>query len=169
MQISMYHLALTSVTRANRNLDAILDKAAAFAEARKVDPAVLLQSRLAPNMFPLVRQVQLVADFCKGPMARLSGMDNPRHEDVETSFPELKARLARALEFVNSVPESAFAGSEDRDLKIPAGPDRTLEFKGIDYLIVFALPNLNFHYTTAYAILRHNGVEIGKGDYIGGA
>ena len=102
-------------------------------------------------------------------MARLSGMDNPRHEDVETSFPELKARLARALEFVNSVPESAFAGAEDRDLKIPAGPDRTLEFKGIDYLIVFALPNLNFHYTTAYAILRHNGVEIGKGDYIGGA
>ncbi len=168
MQISMYRTAYTTATRALRNLDAILDKAAASAEARKIDPAVLLQSRLYPDMFPLLRQVQIASDFCKGPMARLSGMENPRHEDTETTFAELKARLAKTLEFVKSVPESAFDGAEDRDLKIPAGPDRTLEFKGVDYLLGFAIPNLNFHAVTAYAILRHNGVELGKADYIGG-
>jgi hypothetical protein len=168
MQITMYRTAYTTATRALGNLDAILDKAAASAESRKIDPAVLLQSRLAPDMFPLVRQVQIASDFCKGPMARLSGMDNPRHEDNETTIPELKARLSRTLEFVKSVPESALDGSEDRDLKIPAGPDRTLEFKGIDYLLGFAIPNLNFHLAMAYAILRHNGVALGKTDYIGG-
>ena len=168
MQITMYRTAYTTATRALSNLDAILDKAAASAEARKIDPAVLLQSRLAPDMFPLVRQVQIASDFCKGPLARLSGMENPRHEDDETTIPELKARLARALEFVKSVPESALEGSEDRVLQIPAGPNRTLEFTGIDYLLGFAIPNLNFHFATAYAILRHNGVEIGKSDYIGG-
>ena len=169
LQITMYRTAFTTTTRALRNLDAILDKTAASAEARKIDPAVLLQSRLAPDMFPLLRQVQIASDFCKGPLARLSGMENPRHEDNESTIPELKARLAKALAFVNSVPESALDGCEDRDLKIPAGPDRTLEFKGIDYLLGFAIPNLNFHLAMAYAILRHNGVEIGKSDYIGAA
>jgi hypothetical protein len=168
MQLTMHQAAVVSGTRAVRNLDAMLDKAAAFCEAKKIDPAVLLQSRLAPDMFPLVRQVQLVSDFAKGAVARLSGTENPRFEDNETSIDSLKQRLARTLEFIRSVPESAFAGSEDRDLTIQAGP-RTFEFKGLPYLLGYALPNLNFHATTAYAILRHNGVELGKADYIGPA
>jgi hypothetical protein len=168
MKITVHQAAVVSGTRALRNLDAMLDKAAAFCEAKKIDPAVLLQSRLAPDMFPLVRQAQLVCDFAKGPVARLSGTENPKHEDSETTFEGLKARIAKTLEFVRSVPASAFEGAEDRDIVIQAGP-RTLEFKGLPYLLGFALPNLNFHATTAYAILRHNGVELGKADYIGSA
>jgi hypothetical protein len=168
MQITMYALAQTSTTRAMRNLDAILDKALASAEARKIDPSVLLGSRLAPDMFPLIRQIQIACDFGKGPMARLAGIENPKFEDSETSIPELKARIARTLEFIASIPESALAGSEDRDITIQAGPN-TLEFKGFAYLVGFALPNLNFHLSMAYAILRHNGVDIGKRDYIGPA
>jgi hypothetical protein len=151
-----------------RGVDGWLDKAVAFAATKKFDANTLLQSRLAPDMFPLVRQVQLVSDFAKGAVARLSGTDNPRFEDNETSIDGLKQRLARTLEFIRSVPESAFAGAEDRDLTIQAGP-RIFEFKGLPYLLGYALPNLNFHATTAYAILRHNGVEIGKADYIGPA
>jgi hypothetical protein len=168
MQLTMHQAATVSGTRALRNLDAMLDKAAASCEARKIDPAVMLQSRLAPDMFPLLRQAQLVCDFAKGPVARLSGTENPKHEDSETTIEELKARIAKTLEFVRSVPASAFEGAEDRDIVIQAGP-RTLEFKGLDYLLGFALPNLNFHATCAYAILRHNGVALGKADYIGSA
>lgn len=168
MQITMYTLAQTSTTRAMRNLDAILDKALASAEARKIDPAVFLASRLAPDMFPLIRQIQIACDFGKGPMARLAGIENPKFEDTETTIPELKARIARTLDFIASVPESAFEGSEDRDLTIQAGP-QTLQFKGLSYLIGFALPNLNFHMSMTYAILRHNGVDLGKRDYIGQA
>lgn len=168
MQITVYGIASTSCIRAMNNLDAILDKALASAEARKIDPAVLLASRLAPDMFPLLRQVQIACDFGKGPIARLAGIENPKFEDAETTFPELKARIARTLEFVRSVPEASFAGSEDRDISIQAG-SQTLEFKGLAYLIGFALPNLNFHLSMAYAILRHNGVDIGKRDYIGPA
>ena len=169
MSITMYGLARTSTTRAMRNLDAILDKALASAEARKIDPAVLLGSRLAPDMFPLLRQIQIACDFGKGPMARLAGIENPKFEDNETTIPELKARIARVLAFIDSVPESAFAGAEDKDLKIPAGPEVVLDFKGLAYLVGFAIPNLNFHMSMAYAILRHNGVDIGKRDYIGPA
>ena len=168
MQISMYGLAHASTTRGLRALDAILDKTVAFAEARKIDPSVLINARLAPDMFPLVRQVQIACDFGKGPMARLSGRENPRFEDVETSFPELKARIARTLEFIASVPESEFAGAEDRDITVQAGP-QTLQFKGLPYLVGYVLPNLNFHLSMAYAILRHNGVELGKRDYLGAA
>jgi uncharacterized protein len=168
MQISMYGLAHTSTTRGLRALDAILDKAVAFAEAKKIDPSVLINARLAPDMFPLVRQVQIACDFGKGPMARLSGAENPRFEDTETSFPELKARIARTLDFIASVPESAFAGAEDRDITVQAGP-QTLQFKGLPYLVGYVLPNLNFHLSMAYAILRHNGVELGKRDYLGAA
>ena len=168
MHISMYGLAHTSTTRALRALDAILDKAVAFAEARKIDPSVLLNARLAPDMFPLVRQVQIACDFGKGPMARLSGTENPRMEDTETSFPELKARIQRTLDFIASVPEAAFEGCEDRDITVQAGP-QTLQFKGLPYLVGYVLPNLNFHRGMAYAILRHNGVELGKRDYLGAA
>ena len=168
MQITVHGTASTSAMRALKNLDVILDKALASAEARKIDPAVLLGSRLAPDMFPLLRQVQIACDFAKGPVARLAGIDNPKFEDVETTIPELKVRIARTLEFVKSVPESNFAGAEDRDITIQAG-SQTLEFKGLAYLIGFALPNLNFHMSMAYAILRHNGVDVGKRDYIGAA
>jgi hypothetical protein len=168
MQITMFALAKTSTTRALRNLDAILDKALASAEARKIDPSVFLGSRLAPDMFPLLRQVQIACDFGKGPMARLSGTENPKFDDTETSIPELKARIAKTLAFIETVPESAFAGCEDRDITIQAGPN-TMEFKGLPYLVGYVLPNLNFHCSMAYAILRHNGVEIGKRDYIGPA
>ncbi len=168
MQITLYGTARTSVTRAMKNLDALLDKAVASAEARKFDPTVLLGCRLAPDMFPLLRQVQIACDFAKGPMARLAGIENPKFEDIETTIPELKARISRTIEFVNNVPESSFAGAEDRDISIQAG-SQTLEFKGLPYLIGFALPNLGFHMSMAYAILRHNGVDVGKRDYIGPA
>lgn len=168
MQITLYGTARTSAIRAMNNLSAILDKAAASAEARKFDPSVLLAARLAPDMFPLVRQVQIACDFAKGPMARLAGIENPKFEDVETTFGELKARIARTIDFVNNVPEASFGGAEDRDISIQAG-SQTLEFKGLPYLVGFALPNLNFHLAMAYAILRHNGVDIGKRDYIGPA
>jgi uncharacterized protein len=168
MQISMYSTARTSATRALNTLDTLLDKAVASAEARKFDPAVLLGARLAPDMFPFTRQVQIACDFCKGIMARLSGAENPKFEDTEASFADLKARVAKTRAFVESVNEAGFAGAEDRDLVLQAGP-RTLEFKGLPYLVGYALPNLNFHMSMAYAILRHNGVDLGKQDYIGPA
>lgn len=168
MQITLYGTASSSAIRAMKNLDAILDKAVASAEARKFDPNVLLGCRLAPDMFPLSRQVQIACDFCKGPIARLAGIENPKFEDTETTIPELKARIARTLEFVRSVPEASLDGAEDRDITIQAG-SQTLEFKGLPYLIGFALPNMYFHLSMAYAILRHNGVDVGKRDFIGPA
>ncbi len=166
MQISLYGTTFNAAVRGLKNLDAILDKALADAEARKIDPAVFLASRLAPDMFPLLRQVQISCDFAKGPIARLAGIDNPKFEDVETTIPELKARIAKTLAFVKSVPEASLAGAEDRDITIQAG-SQTLEFKGLQYLLGFALPNFYFHLGMAYAILRHNGVQVGKRDFIG--
>ncbi len=166
MQISLYGTTFNAAVRGLKNLDAILDKALADAEARKIDPAVFLASRLAPDMFPLLRQVQIACDFAKGPIARLAGIDNPKFEDVETTIPELKARIAKTLAFVKSVPEASLAGAEDRDITIQAG-SQTLEFKGLPYLLGFALPNFYFHLGMAYAILRHNGVQVGKRDFIG--
>ena len=167
MQITMYQTVTTTAIRGLTNLDAILDKAAASAEARKFDPAILLNARLAPDMFTFTRQVQIACDFGKFMMARLSGTESPKFEDNEASFADLKARIAKTLEFVRSVPESAFAGAEDRDITVNAGP-RKIDFKGLPYLVGYALPNFYFHLTTAYAILRHNGVELGKQDFIGG-
>lgn len=166
MQISLYGTTFNAAVRGLKNLDAILDKALADAEARKIDPAVFLASRLAPDMFPLLRQVQIACDFAKGPIARLAGIENPKFEDVETTIPELKARIAKTLAFVKSVPEASLAGAEDRDITIQAG-SQTLEFKGLPYLLGFALPNFYFHLGMAYAILRHNGVQVGKRDFIG--
>jgi hypothetical protein len=168
VQISVYDTARTTVTRGLKNLDAILDKAQASADARKFDSAVFLNSRLAPDMFPFVRQVQIACDFAKGTMARLAGVDNPKFDDGESSIAELKARIARTLEFVRAVPEANFAGAEDRDITIQI-PSQTLQFKGLHYLVGYAIPNFYFHLTTAYAILRHNGVELGKRDFIGSA
>jgi hypothetical protein len=142
-----------------------LDKAAAYAAAKKVDPAVLLQSRLYPDMFPLVRQVQIATDFAKGTVARLAGLEPPKYDDNETSIDQLKARIAKTVDFIKEFKPSQIDGSEERDIAIVLG-GQTRSFKGENYLVGFALPNFFFHVTTAYAILRHNGVELGKGDYM---
>jgi hypothetical protein len=166
MKITMHAASVGVFEPMLRNLSAILDKAVAHAQAKKIDPAVLLASRLAPDMFPLIRQVQLASDFAKNSTARIAGQDPPRFADEEQTFDDLKARLARTLDFLETVPSSALEGAEDRDIRVPLR-DRTLEMKGLPYLQRFALPNFFFHVTTAYAILRHNGLEIGKRDFTG--
>jgi uncharacterized protein len=148
------------------SLTTILKKARASAEARKFEPAVLLNARLAPDMFPLVRQVQLACDFAKNSAARLAGQDAPKFADEEQTFDELFDRVQRTIDYVRSVPASAFEGSETRDITVPLR-DRKLSMKGLPYLQRYALPNFLFHATTAYAILRHNGVELGKRDFLG--
>ncbi len=168
MSISLYDVTHTTAVRGLANLDVLLDKAEANAGLRKIDPAVLLASRLAPDMFPLIRQVQIACDFAKGPIARLAGIENPKFEDVETDIAGLKARIAKTLAFVNGVPASALDGAETRDITIQAG-SQTMEFKGQAYLVGFAIPNFYFHLSMAYAILRHNGVDVGKRDFIGPA
>lgn len=153
--------------KALQNLSALLDKGAAHATAKKFDPAVLVNARLAPDMHPLSRQVQIACDVAKNGCSRLAGVEPPRIEDTEQTLDELKARIARTVELVKALPLDSFEGAEDRDLRVPMGPERVLEIKGLAFLQGFLLPNLYFHVTTAYAILRHNGVEIGKRDYLG--
>jgi hypothetical protein len=167
MSISMYQASVPAFQRSLKALDAILDKAAAFAEERKIDPAVLTSARLAPDMHSLTRQVQFASDTSKGAVARLAGLDVPGFADTETTLPDLKARIAKTLEFIATVRPDQIDGSEGRDISLKAG-SRELSFKGQDYLVTFALPNFYFHVTTAYAILRHNGVPIGKLDFLAG-
>ncbi len=167
MTISMYQASAPAFQRALKTLDAILDKAAAYAEERKIDPLVLTSARLAPDMLPLTRQVQFASDSAKGACARLAGLEVPSFEDTETTFPELKARIAKTLDFIATVSPGQIDGSEDRDIVLKAGA-RELTFKGQNFLVMFVLPNFYFHVTTAYAILRHNGVPLGKQDYLGG-
>lgn len=166
MSLSMVDASVPVFRQMLGSLAAILDKAESHAAARKIEPAVLLQSRLYPDMFPLVRQVQIAADFAKGACARLAGVEVPRYEDNEQTFGELKERIAKTLAFIGDLPVDAIAASEERDISFTvAGNAR--EFKGQPYLLHYALPNFYFHLTTAYAILRHNGIEIGKKDFIG--
>jgi hypothetical protein len=147
-------------------LTAILKAGAAFAEARKIDPSVLLNARLAPDQFPLVRQVQIATDGAKGGVARLAGVDIPAYPDDETAFEQLEARIAKTIDFLHSVPADQVDGSEAKPIVLSL---RGVEasFTGQDYLLHFVIPNFFFHVTTAYAILRHNGVAIGKRDYLG--
>jgi uncharacterized protein len=166
MKISMHAFSVEVFAHTLGNLSRILEKAAGSAAQRKFDPGVLLASRLAPDMLPLTRQVQIAGDIAKNSVARLAGQEPPRFEDNETSIEQLRARLARTIDFLNSVPASALEGSETRDIKVPAG-ERTLEFKGLQFLQHWAIPNVFFHITTAYDILRHNGVELGKRDFLG--
>jgi hypothetical protein len=166
MKISVPAMSVDIFTTALTNLSAILEKGAASAAARKFDPNVLVASRLAPDMLPLSRQVQIACDTAKNSLARLIGKEPPRFEDNEKTLDELRARIARTLDFVKSIPLQAFDGSEDRDIKVPAG-ERTHEFKGLVFLQRWALPNVFFHVTTAYNILRHNGVDLGKRDFLG--
>jgi len=148
-----------------RKLSALLDKATAFAEAKKIDVAVLLQARLAPDMFPLTRQVQIACDAAKNCVPRLAGQDPIKIEDNEKTIDELKARIARTIDYLSSFDAASVNGSETREIKVPSR-DRTLEFSGLDYLRGLALPNFFFHVTTTYDILRHNGVELSKRDYL---
>jgi hypothetical protein len=148
-------------------LSAILAKAEAHCADRNIDPAVLVSARLSPDMLPMGRQVMIATDHAKAMAARLTGVENPRFEDVETTFAELRARIGKALDFLGSVPEAAFAGAETRPVHIRAG-QRELDFTGADYLRVWAIPNFFFHVTTAYNILRHNGVPLGKADFLAG-
>jgi hypothetical protein len=166
MQITMYDTLVPTANRMLGNLSTFLDKAEAFAAARKIDASVLLNDRLAPDMFALTRQVQIATDMVKSAAARLSGTEIPKYEDNETTIAQLKARIASVLAFANSIDVAKFTGSEDRDIVVPQrSGDR--RFKGLNYLRDYVLPNLYFHVTTTYAILRHNGVELGKNDFIG--
>ena len=166
MTISMYQASVPRFANILKNLSAILDKAQAHAEARKIDPAALTNFRLYPDMLPMKRQVQIACDTAKGAVARLAGVEVPKHDDTEESFADLKGRIAKTIELIQSFKPPQIDGSEDKNIHLKLG-QREVDFKGMQYLLGHALPNFYFHVTTAYDILRHNGVEIGKRDYIG--
>ncbi len=166
MSLSMYEASVPAFERMLTQLDAMLEKAAAYCAAKKIDPVVLTGSRLYPDMFPLSRQIIIACDFCKGGVARLSGKEVPSWPDNEVTIVELRARIAKTLDFVKTVKASEIDGSEVRDISMKVAGQQ-MDFKGLPYLTQFVLPNLYFHAATAYAILRHNGLEIGKRDFVG--
>jgi hypothetical protein len=166
MQISMHASSHGVFKPALLNLLAIMEKGAANARARNFDVSVLTASRLAPDMLPFARQIQLVSDFAKNSMARLAAVDPPKFEDTETTMEELVARVKKTLEYIDSVPASALVGSETREIVIKLR-DRTVQFPGLEFLQIWALPNFFFHHVTAYNLLRHNGVDVGKRDFLG--
>ena len=168
MTISMYQASVPAMLHTLTALSAILGKAEAHCAAKKIDPAVLVQARLFPDMFTFARQIQIACDFAKGSAARLAGLEVPGWPDTEATFSELKGRIAKTIEFVKTVPASKIDGSEGRDIKMKVG-GQDMEFKGQDYLTGFVLPNFYFHSATAYAILRKSGVELGKRDFLGAA
>jgi hypothetical protein len=166
MSISMYDASVPVFARGLTSLKNVLAKGAASAAARKIDESVLLNARLAPDMFPLSRQVHVATDFARGTVARLTGVEPPKWDDNEKSFAELIARVDRAIEAVKSFSAAQVDGSETRSVTRPVRGEPKV-FTGINYLLQYSLPNFYFHATTAYAILRHNGVDVGKGDFIG--
>jgi len=166
MTISMYQAAVPAFIQTLEGLSGVLGKAEAFATAKKVDPVVLVGSRLAPDMFPLARQVQIACDFAKGAAARLAGIEPPAFEDNEKTLVDLQARAKRTIDFLKTLKATQIDGSEERDITIKIAGNPTT-FKGQFYLVNFAIPNFYFHLTAAYAILRHNGVDLGKRDYLG--
>ena len=165
MPVSLYQIAVPSFQKHLNALDAILDKAADYATAKKIDPSVLLTARLYPDMLDFKRQVQIAADFAKGTPARLAGVEVPSYPDTEVTIPELKARIAKTLAFIETLKPEQMEGAENKEITIKAGPN-DMTFSGQDYLLHFALPNFYFHCATAYGILRHNGLEIGKRDFM---
>lgn len=168
MSISMYQASIPVFIHMLGNLIAILEKGAAHAEAKNFDPTILVNSRLAPDMFALARQVQIATDMVKGGAARLAGLEPPKYEDNETTIPELIGRVQKVLDYLNTFTPAAIDGSEERAIVL-ALRNRTMNFDGLTYLQHFVIPNMYFHITTAYNILRHNGVELGKPDFIGQA
>jgi hypothetical protein len=169
MALSMYTASVPVFQHMLRNLSHILDKADANAQARKFDPAVLMTARLAPDMLPFTRQVPIACDAAKNGVARISGVEAPKFEDNEASIAELKARIQKTLDYLATVPASALDGTEDKEVTFPVGRDKTRTMTAQAYLLTWTLPNFFFHITTAYAILRHNGVDLGKTDYLVGA
>jgi len=166
MTISMYQASVPAFIHSLSNLSAILSKAAAYAEAKKIDPAVLVNARLYPDMFPLSKQVQIASDVAKGGAARLAGAEVPSFADTEASFPELQERIAKTIAFLKTITAAQIDGSEGKAIQLKVG-GHELNFKGQDYLLQFVIPNVYFHVTTTYAILRHNGLDIGKADFLG--
>jgi hypothetical protein len=162
-----YDLMTAVFSKMLPNLKAILSKAEADAQARKIDPQVFLQARLAPDMFPFTRQIQIVTDQVKGGMSRLAGVDVPTWEDKEATFADLHARIDKAIAYLKNFKPAQFEDAEKRKVELKF-PGATLNFSGRDYLLNYVIPNFYFHMTTAYAILRHNGVPLGKRDFTGG-
>ncbi|PTU68331.1 DUF1993 domain-containing protein [Chromobacterium haemolyticum] len=167
MSVSMYQASVPALIRGLNNLSAILDKAAADAAARNIAPEVLLNARLAPDMFALTRQVQIASDSAKGCAARLAGVEVPSYADDEASFADLQQRIAKTVAFLQGFNAAQIDGSEAREVVLKVRGDE-IRFSGQNYLLGFVLPNFYFHLTAAYAILRHNGVALGKMDYLGG-
>ena len=168
MTISMYQASVPRIINMLGNLSRIIEKAQAHADAKKIDPAAIIDFRLYPDMFSLCRQVQIATDTAKSVVARLAGADIPAYEDNERSFDDLKARIAKTIAFVETFKPAQIDGTEDKDIVTKRG-DKETHYKGMQFLLNHAMPNVYFHVTTAYNILRHNGVEIGKRDYLGTA
>ena len=167
MSLSMYTATVPPFRSMLKNLQAVMAKAEAHCEAKKIDPNAFLASRLYPDMLPFTAQVQIATDNIKGAAGRLAGAEIPKFEDNEKTFPELQARIDKTIAFLDTLTESQFEGAAERDIVLQQR-DRKLEFKGAPYLLQWANPNIYFHITTAYALLRHGGVEIGKRDYLSG-
>jgi uncharacterized protein len=166
MPVSLYEVSIPIFTLSLSNLSAILDKAQSHGEAKKVDPKVIPQARLIVDMLPLSAQIQIACDTAKGAAARLAGVAVPKHEDTEATLAELKARVAKTLDFIKTIKPEQLQGAETREIVLQF-PQTTLKFNGIDYLTNFVLPNFFFHVTMAYALLRKNGVDLGKRDFLG--
>lgn len=166
MTLSMYQASIPVFTRMFTNLLAILSKAEKYAGEKKIDPAVLINARLAPDMFPLSRQVQIATDVTKGGASRLAGVEVPSYADTETTFAELRERVQKTLDYLKGFKPEQIDGTEEKPIALKIG-GKDLSFNGQNYLLHFILPNLYFHITAVYAILRHNGLDIGKQDYLG--
>ncbi len=167
MTISLYAASVPVFKQMLKSVDGILAKAEEHAVARKIDPNALLQARLFPDMFPLIRQVQVASDFARGVSARLAGVEVPKFEDNQQTFADLHELIAKTLSFIDGVTPEQIDGHEDRVIVTRPGTPKERKFTGQSYLLTYGLPQFFFHVTTAYALLRHNGVEIGKGDYMG--
>lgn len=167
MTISIYDMSIGSMSRMLNNLDNIVSKAESYAEANDIEPATLLQARLYPNMRGFIFQIQAVTDVAKGCVSRLSGTEAPKWKDDEKTFADVHARIKKALDFFAKFKPEQFDGSENREIELKL-PGVTMNFKGKTYLLGFVLPNFYFHMTTAYNLLRHNGLDIGKRDFLGG-
>ncbi len=166
MSLDMYQASIPVFVRMLGNLSAILEKASAYAAGKKIDPAVLANARLAPDMYPLSKQIQIATDMAKGCAARLAGIDVPSYEDNETTISELQARIAKTMAFLQSVDADRIKGSEEKTVTLSLR-GKEVSFVGQPYLLHFVLPNVYFHITIAYAILRHNGLDLGKMDFVG--
>ena len=166
MTISMYQASVPRLINGLINLSHLLEKAQAHAEAKKIDASVLTTYRLFPDMLPMTTQVLIACDAAKGVVARLAGIEIPVYEDTEKTLAELKARIAKTVDFIQSVTPAQIDGTEDKDIVTKRG-DKETHYKGMQFLLGHALPNFYFHVTTTYNILRHNGIEIGKRDFLG--